>query len=133
MCNGETRRPACATLPLGGLMAMAVPTRGWYTVQEAAAEIGVTDSYVRRLIREGTLAAEPIGARGYQVWPAGVESYKRTRQGGQGWDKRKAEEYAPSKAAQWARTYRARKKSERDAPTITVAADVSAPATGATG
>jgi len=104
-------------------MAMAVPTRGWYTVQEAAAEIGVTDSYVRRLIREGALAAEPIGARGYQVWPAGVESYKRTRQGGQGWDKRKAEEYAPSKAARWAREYRARKKRERGVPDTTAGAD----------
>ena len=95
-------------------MAMAVPTRGWYTVQEAAAEIGVTDSYVRRLIRSGELAAEPIGARGYQVWSQAVDDYKRTRSGGQGWDKRKADDYTPSAAARWAREYRARKKRERE-------------------
>ena len=43
---------------------MPVPKRGWYTVQEAAEELGVTDSYVRRLIRGGELAAAPRGARG---------------------------------------------------------------------
>ena len=89
---------------------MPVPTRGWYTVQEAAEELGVTDSYVRRLIRGGEIAAEPIGARGYQILPGTVEEYERTRSGGQGWDKRKAADYTPSKAAQWARAYRARKK-----------------------
>jgi len=92
---------------------MHVPTRGWYTVQEAAAELGVTDSYVRRLIRAGELAAEPIGVRGYQIMPGTVEEYERTRSGGQGWDKRKAADYTPSKAAQWAREYRARKKREQ--------------------
>ncbi len=92
---------------------MALPTRGWYTVQEAAEELGITDSYVRRLIRAGELAAAPIGARGYQIMPGTVEEYERTRSGGQGWDKRKAADYTPSKAARWAREYRARKKGEQ--------------------
>jgi len=75
--------------------------------------MGYTTSVsVRRLIRACELAAEPIGARGYQIWPQAVEDYRRTRSGGQGWDKRKAEDYTPSKAALWARDYRARKTAE---------------------
>ncbi len=112
--NRTRRRLAWATLPLGGLKRMPLPTRGWYTVQEAAVELGVTDSYVRRLIRHDEIAAEPIGARGYQIMPQAVEDYQRTGSGGQGWDKRKAEDYTPSRAARWARDYRVRKKRERE-------------------
>lgn len=48
-------------------------------VIEAAAELGVTDSRVRQLIRLGALKARPFGPRFYLVERASVEAYKEVR------------------------------------------------------
>jgi len=112
---GHARYTVAATLLLRILTGMLTRQRGWYTVQETADELGITPTYVGRLIHNGVIAADPIGGRGYQVWPTGVEEYKRTRQGTQGWDKREAEGYAPSKDALYAHAYRARKRRESSA------------------
>jgi len=87
-----------------------IPRRGWYTVGEAAAELGVTPSLVRQRIGLGQLAAEPVGERAYQIMPDALEAYRREHLGTYGWDKCKDPDYTPSRGAEYARAYRARKK-----------------------
>lgn len=53
------------------------PKRDWITVTEAAIELGFSDTYVRRLVREGRIYAEnAFGV--YLVYAPAVEEFKRT-------------------------------------------------------
>ncbi len=84
--------------------------QGFYTVKEAAAVLGITESTIRRAIQNGAIRADKFGARLNTTTPAEVERYRQERLGRQGWDKRRAPEYRPSRGARWAKEYRARKK-----------------------
>ncbi|HZR40044.1 MAG TPA: helix-turn-helix domain-containing protein [Ktedonobacteraceae bacterium] len=84
--------------------------RRFYTVKEAAVELGLTESTIRSAIHNGKIEAHKIGARLNIIDHIEVERYRQERLGTQGWDKRRAPEYRPSRMAQWAKNYRARKK-----------------------
>lgn len=83
--------------------------QGFYTIEEAAAALGIAASTVRRAIQNGAIRASKIGGRLNAIAPVEVERYRQERLGRQGWDKRRAPEYRPSRGAQWAKDYRARK------------------------
>lgn len=88
-----------------------MPIEGeYYTVQEAAAVLGVQPVTVRSAIRHGTLVGEKKGPRLLVIARGEVERYQQAHSGGQGWEKRKASDYAPSTTAQWAKDDRARRK-----------------------
>jgi excisionase family DNA binding protein len=58
---------------------MRPPAREWITVTEAAVLLGYSDTYVRRLVREGRITAEnAFGV--YLVWKPAVEEFKSGRQ-----------------------------------------------------
>jgi len=86
---------------------------GFYTIREAAVELGLAESTLRRYISESVIRANKIGARLNVIPVAELERYRRERLGGQGWAKRRAPGYEPSPMARWAKDYRARKKAER--------------------
>ena len=87
-----------------------MPIHGeYYTVREAAERLGVAPGSVHAAIRRGTLIGEKKGPRLMVIDRAELDRYQREHHGGQGWEKRKAPDYAPSKMAQWAKDYRARR------------------------
>jgi len=83
--------------------------QGFYTVAEAAAELGLQEVTIRSAIRNGTLTATRLGKRLLTIAPDEVDRYRLAHQGGQGWDKRKDPAYRPSKMAQYAKERRRRK------------------------
>lgn len=87
----------------------------YYTVGQAAAELGMAPGGVWSAIRRGALTAETIGPRVTIIARDELERYRREHQGGQGWEKRKAPDYEPSKMAGWAKDYRARRKAAAQA------------------
>lgn len=46
---------------------------------EAAAELGITDSLVRRYIRDKDLPAKRLGERSYAIYRRDLERFKRER------------------------------------------------------
>jgi len=84
---------------------------GFYTVAEAAAELGLQEVTIRSAIRNGTLTATRLGKRLLTIAPAEVDRYRLAHQGGQGWDKRKDPAYQPSTMAQYAKEHRRRQAS----------------------
>src|SRR5947209_250827 len=91
-----------------------LPTDGeWYTVGQAARELGLTPSTMRTLIAQGRIAARLVTPRLNVISAQEVERYRREHLGRQGWDKRRAPGYRPSKMAAWARQYRVRRKAWR--------------------
>jgi excisionase family DNA binding protein len=88
-----------------------LPTDGeWYTVSQAARELGLTPGTVRYLIAHGRIKARQITPRLNAVSAEEIARYRREHLGRQGWDKRRAPEYRPSKMAAWVKNYRARRK-----------------------
>lgn len=67
-------RPTCEGDPMAAL-------RGYLTTQEAAERMGVSRSYVCRLIAEGRLEAERFGGRVLMVRAASVTALKRRPRG----------------------------------------------------
>jgi hypothetical protein len=89
----------------------------WCTVSQAARELGLTLGIVRYLIVHGRMKARQITPRLNAVSAEEIARYRREHLGRQGWDKRRAPEYRPSKTAAWVKEYRARRKAttqERD-------------------
>ncbi len=84
--------------------------RGFYTIQEAAGELGLAESTLRRYISDGVIRSDKIGARLNVIPVDELERYRHDRLGGRGWADRRAPGYQPSPMAQRARDYRARKK-----------------------
>ncbi len=87
--------------------------QGFYTVAEAAAELGLQEVTIRSAIRNGTLAATRLGKRLLTIAPDELDRYRLAHQGGQGWDKRKDPDYRPSPMAQYARDRRLRQNSPK--------------------
>ena len=87
-----------------------------YTVDEAAALLGLAPSSVRNAITVGRLKARKIGKRLHVVSAAEIERYRQEHLNKQGWTKRKAPDYTPSPMAAWAREYRARRKTQGTRP-----------------
>jgi excisionase family DNA binding protein len=89
-----------------------------YTVDEAAALLGLAPSSVRNAITVGRLTARKIGKRLHVVSAAEIERYRQEHLGKQGWEKRHAPGYKPSPMAAWARGYRARRKATEATTTV---------------
>ncbi len=89
-----------------------MPIGEYYTVNEAAEVLGVQRTSIHSAIKRGVLVGEKKGPRLMVISRDEVERYRREHQGGQGWDKRKAPDYTPSKMAQWAKSYRQRRAAE---------------------
>lgn len=49
----------------------------WYSIQEAAAEIGCTTGYVRQLLASDVLAGEKVGQRAWLVTKESVKKFQR--------------------------------------------------------
>lgn len=58
-------------------MIVATSIKNFLTTPEAAKELGITKSLVRRYIREGRLRAEVAGERTYLIPRKAVEDFKR--------------------------------------------------------
>lgn len=87
--------------------------RAWLTTAEAAKELGLAHSTVREAVARGRLKVEKVAPRLNAITREELERYKREHSGGQGWEKRKAEGYAPNEqAAAYAKAYRQRKKEQ---------------------
>ena len=84
-----------------------------YTADEAAALLGLTPEGVRSAIKEGRLQTRKIGARLHVITAAELERYKAEHLGKQGWDKRRDPRHTPTRGAEYARAYRARKKARQ--------------------
>jgi excisionase family DNA binding protein len=63
---------------IGGMIAMADTIEGklYLTVAEAMERMGCTDGWVRRLIRDGRLAARKFGNRVWMIDAAGIDQAK---------------------------------------------------------
>ena len=60
-------------------MKMATGLPGYLSVPEAAEAIGVTDSLVRRWVRNGTLQSVPVGKKIKLIPKKIVESFAKTK------------------------------------------------------
>jgi excisionase family DNA binding protein len=87
-----------------------------YTVDEAAALLGLAPSSVRNAITVGRLKARKIGKRLHVIDAAEIERYRQEHLGKQGWETRHAPGYTPSPMAAWAKAYRARRKTHGTRP-----------------
>ena len=97
-----------------------MPIGDYLTVAEAAELLGVQRVSIHSAIKRGALAAEKKGPRLVVIGRDELDRYVREHKGGQGWDKRKAPDYTPSKMAQWAKDYRQRQatRGPGEKPTI---------------
>ena len=84
-----------------------------YTADEAAALLGLTPEGVRSAIKAGRLQTRKIGARLHVISASELKRYKAEHLGKQGWDKRRDPRHTPSRGAEYARAYRARKKARQ--------------------
>jgi len=97
-----------------------MPIGDYFTVAEAADVLGVKPVSIHSAIKRGALVAEKKGPRLVVIGRDELDRYVREHKGGQGWDKRKAPNYTPSKMAQWAKDYRQRQttRGPEEKPTI---------------
>jgi excisionase family DNA binding protein len=64
---------------------MALPAKGFLSVEEAAAILGVTGSRVRQMLREDELRGEKLGVRSWAVYRDSVEKAAKNQvDGGRG-------------------------------------------------
>ena len=64
---------------------MALPARGFLSVEEAARRLGITGSRVRQMLREDELLGEKLGERSWAVYRDSVDkAVKNQRDGGRG-------------------------------------------------
>jgi excisionase family DNA binding protein len=87
-----------------------------HTVEQAAALLGLTAGTVRDLVARGRLRSRKIGKRLHLIHDDEIERYRREHLGKQGWDKRRALDYTPSRMAVWAKEYRARRQAHGTRP-----------------
>jgi len=86
-----------------------MPIGDYFTVAEAADVLGVKPVSIHSAIKRGALTAEKKGPRLVVIGRDELDRYVRDHKGGQGWNKRKAPDYEPSKMAGWAKDYRQRR------------------------
>lgn len=58
-------------------MSVATTIKNFLTTAEAAQEIGITDSLVRRYIRDGRIEAEQVGERTYLITRKALDAFMR--------------------------------------------------------
>jgi hypothetical protein len=83
---------------------------------EAAGLVGWLGAETRMLPTDGEIKARQITPRLNVVSAEEIARYRREHLGRQGWDKRRAPEYRPSKMAAWVKDYRARRKAATQEP-----------------
>ena len=101
---------------LGAETRMLLTDGEWYTLSQAAWELGLAPGTVRYLIAHGHIKARQITPRLNVVSAEGIARYRRERLGRQGWDKCRAPEYRPSRMAAWVKNDRARGKAATQEP-----------------
>ena len=58
---------------------MSDPAFAYMTTQEAAEALGLTDSYIRWMIRKKRMAARAVGGRAYAIPLESVRAFERQR------------------------------------------------------
>jgi len=86
----------------------------YYTTTEAAHELGVQPTSLRKVVANGTIAVRHIEELGRNLIAADeVERYRSEHAGQQGWTTRKDPDYQPTTSrAAYFRAYRRRKRQE---------------------
>jgi len=101
-----------------------MPTeQGWMTTAEAAEALGIAQSTIKTIIRNGTLKVVRVSRLNF-ITPEALEEYRREHAGRQGWDKRREPGYEPdpTRKARRARLKARQQQQENSAPAANMSA-----------